>query len=48
MAPIEVSQKTREEWALAVQRMIDKGARLNGLQAEQVIDYLSSTYGASP
>lgn len=46
LAPIEVAQKTVEEWEFTVYRMIEKGARLNDRQAQEVIDYLSSVYGA--
>lgn len=46
LAPIEVSQKTVEEWEFTVYRMIEKGPRLNDRQAQEVIDYLSSVYGA--
>jgi hypothetical protein len=46
LAPIEVAQKTVEEWEFTVYRMTEKGARLNGRQAQEVIDYLSSVYGA--
>ena len=46
LAPIEVSQKSFEEWERTVYRMIDKGARLSDGEAERVIEYLSETYGA--
>jgi hypothetical protein len=46
LAPIEVTQKTVDEWEFTVYRMIEKGARLNDRQAQEVIDYLSSVYGA--
>ena len=46
LTTIKVSQKTRAEWEETVDRMIEKGARLNERQAETVIDYLSETYGA--
>ena len=46
LAPIEVAQKTRQEWEHTVQQMISRGARLNEREAQEVIDYLSSTYGA--
>jgi hypothetical protein len=45
LAPIEVAQKTGQEWGATVQRMIEKGARLNDREAQTVIDYLSRTYG---
>jgi hypothetical protein len=45
LAPIEVAQKTRQEWASTVYRMINLGARLNDREAQEVIDYLSSVYG---
>jgi nitrate/TMAO reductase-like tetraheme cytochrome c subunit len=43
---VETSQKTRQEWEETVDRMVAKGARLNDQQVEEVIDYLSETYGA--
>lgn len=43
---VEASRKTRQEWEETVDRMIATGARLNDRQAEEVIDYLSETYGA--
>jgi hypothetical protein len=46
LAPIEVSQKTQQEWNLTVSRMIQRGARLNDRDAKVVVDYLSNTYGA--
>jgi hypothetical protein len=46
LAPIEAAQKTVEEWEFTVYRMIEKGARLSDRQAQGVIDYLSSIYGA--
>ena len=45
LAPIEVAQKTHQEWEFAVYRMIDKGARLNDQETEAVIEYVSNTYG---
>ena len=42
---VETSQKTREEWEVTVLRMVERGARLNDRQAQEIIDYLSSTYG---
>jgi hypothetical protein len=46
LAPIEVARKTRPEWQRTVYRMIEKGARLNDREAQEVIDYVSSVYGA--
>nr|NIV32409.1 hypothetical protein [Anaerolineae bacterium] len=37
LAPIEAAQKTVEEWEFTVYRMIEKGARLNDRQAQEVI-----------
>jgi hypothetical protein len=45
LAPIEVSQKTQQEWNLTVSRMIQHGARLSDREAQSVVDYLSDTYG---
>jgi hypothetical protein len=45
LTTIKVSQKTYEEWEVTVERMIDLGARLNNKQTQEVIDYLSNTYG---
>ena len=46
LAPIEVAKKTRQEWEVTVYRMIKRGARLDDREAQEVIDYLSSAYGA--
>jgi hypothetical protein len=43
---VKTSQKTRAEWEETVERMVEKGARLNEEQTEAVIDYLTETYGA--
>ena len=45
LAPIEVARKTRQEWASTVHGMINRGARLNDKEAQEVIDYLSGVYG---
>jgi len=46
LAPIEVARKTRQEWEFTVHRMINRGARLNDREAQEVIDYLSNVYRA--
>lgn len=46
LAPIEVARKTRQEWESTVYRMISRSAHLNDREAQEVIDYLSSVYGA--
>jgi len=46
MAIIEASGKTDQECVATVSRMIELGAGLNDRQAQEVIDYLSGTYGA--
>ena len=38
------AQKTREEWAQTVTRMVGKGAELNDGEQETLIDYLTETY----
>ena len=39
------AQKTAEEWAQTVDRMIDKGAQLDADERDVLIDYLTQTYG---
>jgi hypothetical protein len=46
LSVVETAQKTPQEWEETVNRMIEKGARLNDQEAEDVVDYLSETYGA--
>jgi competence protein ComEA len=43
---VKTSQKTREGWEATVNRMIELGARLDDQQTQEVIDYLSETYGS--
>ena len=43
---VKTASKTRAEWEETGDRMIEKGTRLNERQAQEVIDYLSETYGA--
>jgi cytochrome c5 len=45
LARVESAQKTREEWASTVDRMIDRGAQLSDGERTVVIDYLAETYG---
>jgi hypothetical protein len=42
---VEASRKTSQEWEATVSRMVALGADLNDRQAEEVVEYLSSTYG---
>lgn len=46
LAPIEVSSKSYQEWERTVERMRQLGAKLTDRQAEDVIQYLSETYGS--
>ena len=45
LTTVRVARKTHEEWEATVERMVDLGARLNEQQVEEVVDYLSETYG---
>jgi len=45
MAPIEIAEKSLQEWERTVWRMVDLGAKLNDREAEAVIEYLSATHG---
>ena len=38
-------EKTREEWADTVARMVDQGARLDEDEQSVLVDYLAQTYG---
>jgi cytochrome c-type biogenesis protein CcmH/NrfF len=46
LSVVETAQKTPQKWEETVNRMIEKGARLDDQEAEEVIDYLSEAYGA--
>jgi hypothetical protein len=46
LAPIEVSQKTQQEWTRTVSRMIQHGARLSDREMHIVVDYLSNSHGS--
>jgi cytochrome c5 len=39
------AQKTADEWAQTVDRMIDKGTQLDADERDVLIDYLTQTYG---
>lgn len=39
------ASKTREEWGVTVDRMIDKGAELTAEERDVLVDYLTETYG---
>lgn len=39
------AEKTREEWADTVARMVDQGARLDQDEQSVLVDYLAQTYG---
>jgi hypothetical protein len=45
LTTVQTARKTPEEWKSTVERMIGLGARLSDAQAQEVIDYLSDTYG---
>lgn len=42
---IQQAAKTEDEWRTTVTRMIGRGAELNEVEREAVIQYLSETYG---
>jgi hypothetical protein len=46
LTTVKVARKTHEEWEATVERMVELGARLSDEQAQEVVDYLSDTYGA--
>jgi hypothetical protein len=46
MAPIEVAEKSYQDWKRTVWRMVDLGAKLSDKEAETVIDYLTTIHGA--
>jgi nitrate/TMAO reductase-like tetraheme cytochrome c subunit len=46
LSVVETARKTPQEWEETVNRMIEKGARLDDQEAEEAIDYLSEAYGA--
>jgi hypothetical protein len=41
---VEAAKKTPEEWKANVERMVDKGAKLNEAEQQAVIEYLSEAY----
>jgi len=45
LARVENSQKTREEWATTVDRMVGYGAQLSDAERSVLLDYLAETYG---
>jgi hypothetical protein len=45
LTTVKVARKTHDEWEATVERMVELGARLSDQQAEEVVDYLSETYG---
>lgn len=45
LTTVKVARKTNEEWEATVERMVELGARLSDEQAQEVVDYLSETYG---
>jgi hypothetical protein len=42
---VESAQKSREEWASTVARMVEYGAELTDAETTVLIDYLTATYG---
>ena len=42
---VERAQKSSEEWAQTVTRMVGKGAQLNEDERATLVDYLAETYG---
>ena len=42
---VTAASKSVEEWQATVARMVDKGAQLDGAEAETLMAYLAETYG---
>ncbi len=45
LAPIEVEDRTRNEWKDVVYEMIEHGAELNEREVEKVVDHLAEEHG---
>lgn len=45
LAHIEDKRQSRPEWEHTVDAMIDRGARLTAEEREEVVEYLSTSYG---